>query len=292
MGVKELFPSSNTVLQGGVSMTQNATQTLIGGVSFTELSAVTTDYGRATKNEAIMAKLGMPYYDIDTGDRIMPRPNDYLCGFMTSGFGWSVQNNYEDLLPVTGIQSQVNKYMQGGGAVLNAMGINLPNMGNFDANRATGQTMLSLQQTIAIWLGMQKPTFSIGMLFFDGRGDESTSVTTAAYIIERALYPFVDGLGQSGTFNLTMQAPGKYIPATRNQNAQGNPNKIFGMSAEGLSKLHIGTFASFPEIICTGASFQFSDKMLNNGKPQWLNVTFNFTMWRQPTLADLVYRYQ
>ena len=287
MSVKDWF-NKDTVSQQATENVGDSLKTLTGGVSFTELSSVVTDYGKSSQNSAIMASVNLPYWDVNENQKKM---SGFIKGYMTSGFGWSIQNNYEDLLPVTGFQSTASKFLTGGGSVLGAFGVKMPTIGNFDLSQAQGMSVMSLQQTISIWTSMQKPTFNISILFFDGKGEDTTSVTTAAYIIERALYPKVEGLGSTGTFNLLMSAPGGYLPSIRNENNAGNPNKVFGLTAEGLARLHIGTFASFPEIICTGASFQFSDRMLNNGKPQWLNVTFNFTMWRQPTMSDLAYRY-
>lgn len=287
MSIKDLF-SKNTTIQQTAQATGDSITTLTGGIAFTELSSIVTDYGKSKQNSAITATIQLPYWDIEENQRKLSDP---IRGYMTSGFGWSIQNNYEDLLPVTGLQSTASKFLTGGGSVLGAFGVQMPKIKNFDLNRAQGMSVMSLQQTISIWTSMQKPTFNVSLLFFDGEGTDTSSVTSAAYIIERALYPKVEGLGSTGTFNLLMSAPGGYLPSIRNENNSGNPNKVFGLTAEGLARLHIGTFASFPEIICTGASFQFSDKMLNNGKPQWLNVTFNFTMWRQPTMGDLAFRY-
>lgn len=270
----------------------NETAKLYGVAEFVELSSVITDYGKSSKNSALMAHVNLPYWDAQDGTAKM---SGIISGYMTSGFGWNIQNTYEDLLPVTGLQQNLTRFAQGGsalvGAIQSATGWNLGGLGNL-AEEWSGKTIMSLQQTISVWMSMQKPNFNVSLLFFDGKGDSSTDVTSAAYIIERALYPKVgDTLDQSGTFNLTMNAPGGYKPAIRNDNNRGNANKTFGLTCEGLAQLTIGQFAFFPEVICTGASFQYSDRMLNNGKPQWLNVTLNFTMWRQPTLGDLAYRY-
>lgn len=267
-------------------------EVLQGFAELTELSSVTTDWGKASQNEALKATVKLPYWNPDTK---LVEYNNTVKGFLTAGFGWSIQNNFEDLLPVTGFQQGLTRFAQGGSAVVGALqsitGMDFGKVGDF-ANQMAGQTVMSLQQTISVWMNMQKPTFNISLLFFDGRGDDTTSVTTAAYMIERALYPLIgDTLDPSGTLNLTMLAPGGYKPSIRNDNKTGNPNKVFGLTCEGLGSLMIGNYALFPEIICTGGGFQFSDRMLNNGKPQWLNATLNFTMWKQPTLGELAFRY-
>lgn len=278
MSIKEL----------GEGVFQDIENNLVGGgVSF-GLVPLTTDYGKSSKNSALMGYVYLPYYDKNGHPQ---RSKEPLKGYLTSGFGWSITNNYEDLLPVSSSQQHLNRMTQGLGELANAVGFDVPSIGGFDLNQMPGKTFLSLQQTMSIWLGMQKPNFSVGLLFFDGKGDDSTAVTTAAYIAERALYPYVDPIGQSGVFNLTMGAPGGYMPGLRTNASDGNPNKTYGMTAEGLTTLQIGRYATFNDVICTGAQFAYSNIMLDNGNPQWLNITFNFITWKQPTLADLAYRY-
>ena len=253
--------------------------------TFTKLAPLTTDYGKASMNSAVMAELGMPYFNED-GERVTPKADNYLKGYMMQGFGWSVQNIYEDLLPLTGAQSTATRFMQGAGQFLNVIGVGnkLPFVQDMP-----GKALMSLQQTIAVWMGMKKPEFQITLLFFDSKGESTTDVTIAAHAIERALYPRVNNIAGSD-FSLTMNAPGGYIPYIRNPN--NTPNKTYSMSAEGLSVLHIGKFISFNEIICTGANMQFSNVMLENGKPQWMTATFNFILWKQPSLSDLKNRYK
>lgn len=263
--------ASNTRLTGGIT-------------SFVESAPLMTDYAKSSINNALMAVVSLPYFDIN--DNLWKRCS--LTGYMVEGFGWSIQNNYEDLLPVTDGQTTLNRVLQGAGAISKQLGLDNTELGD-TLGSFTGKTFISLQQTISIWTGMQKPNFSVQLLFFDAKGEPTTNVVSAAYMVERTLYPYIDNIGQSGNYNLTMTAPGRYLPTFRNES--GDINKTFSMTAEGTSSLKIGTFANFPDIILTGASFKFSDKMLDNGNPQWLNITFNFMMWRQPTLADLAYRY-
>lgn len=266
---------------------------LKSAVQYVNLNTVITDYAKATRNTAVMATLQMPYYN-EKGERVTPKIDKALKGFMTSGFGWSIQNNYEDLLSATSAQQTATKFLQGTGEFFSGLGGKVPEqlaplVGALSGGQ--GKAVTSIQQTMSVWLSMKKPEFQLSMLFFDGEGTSTTSVTNAAYIIERAQLPKIHTVSENSNLSLLMSAPGGYLPTFRNDNSDGNVNKTYGLSAEGTSRLVIGQFAQFPEIICTGASMQFSDKMLNNGKPQWLNVTFNFTMWRLPTLDDLNNRY-
>ena len=278
-------------LQGAVSQVVQGMQNLV------ELKTLVTDVDRSSKNEAIMAKLKLPYYipsrnGQEEGLVKIPDENDVICGYMMGGFGWSIENSYEDLLPMTSEQKAINQFTRGASLLSSILPSSMvPN--NSFLTSGTNKTLMSLQQTMSIWQGMKKPNFSLRLLFFDAEGSESSKVTRVAYITERALYPYVNQSLQLGSYNvnLTMQAPGGYRPLLRAGNTRGQTNRSYSMSAEGLGEVQIGTFMYFPEVICTGANMQYSDKMLNNGQPQWLEVTYNFTMWRQPVLEDLDIRY-
>ena len=265
----------NQVLEGFVDLNQ-----------FEELSPIVTDYGKASQNASIMATVGIPYYDIN-GDVIVPTDIDkhFLKGYLMSGFGWSVMNEYSDLLPQSQAQSDIENALRSLGMITGAMGKEnaLSSLQN--------KSMYSLLQTISIWHKMKKPEFDIQLMFFDGRGEANTSVTRASYILERAMYPRINRLGNNTSMNLTMSAPQGYKPMTRNGNNKGNINSTFGMSARGLTTLHIGTYLHFRDVICTGFSGQFSNNILNTGTPQWFTATLHFIHWKQPTLQDLQNRY-
>lgn len=259
------------------------------------LESIMTDYQKSTQNQALMAKVRLPFY-AETKDgfdgavqKWESETEGWLTGFMIGGFGWSIENEYEDLLPVTSAQKQVSKILQGGSLTMSM----LPDwlvQNNSVLLDGANKAMMSLQQTMSMWVGMKKPSFNLKLLFFDGEGSESTSVNLVSYIIERSQYPYIHNVQKSG-FNLFMSAPGGYRPLSRNDNNAGNPNKRYSLSAEGLAEVHIGMFMKFPELICTGASMNFSDIMLSNGKPQWVTVDLRFQVWRQQTLEDLKNRY-
>lgn len=260
--------------------------------SLMPLSAIVTDYQRSNQNVDLMATIKMPYYTMVDGrfDGSVSENPASLTGFMLSGFGWQLNNEFEDLLPATSDQKNLTKMLQGGSELFSMAPSEVMHEDNLMLTGAN-KAVMSLQQTMSIWVGSKKPTFSLSLMFFDSMGEATTDVTKAAQIIEYAMTPYINTISLGEGLNFLMQAPGGYRALARNPNNKGNCNRTYSVSAENTMEVIIGQYVYFPEVICTGVNMEFSQIILNNGKPQWLKATFSFSMWRQQVLEDIPSRY-
>ena len=299
------------LLKGEVSESVSGDQLNLVG------NKVVSDYVLSSRNPFVRTYLKLPYYkrnaqgqfDGSVESMSSDYTNDWICGFMTSGFGWSLSSEYDDMLRQTGAQQTMSKILQGGSAVIQALPSGMKSFIDRFANidmleSGTNKAMLSLQQTLSVWMGMKKPSFSIELLFFDGTGADkyagstngnsgSLNVTQIGYLSELAQMPYVVPAGQNSDFSLFMQAPGGYKPMCKNVNQEGAgaEGRRYNVSAENTAELVICGYIKFMDLICTGVNIQYSDVLLNSGSPQYARIRYDFMMCRQPVLEDLNWRY-
>jgi len=277
---------ANTTINEAKDDLKGAVQSMI------PLTSIVTDYQRSNQNIDLMATIKMPYYTVNKGkfDGSVSAEPATLTGFMLSGFGWQLTNTFEDLLPATSEQKELTRKLQGGSELFSMAPSEVIHGDNImlaGANKA----VMSLQQTMSIWVGSEKPKFSLSLLFFDSMGESTTDVTNAAQIIELAMTPYINTMSLGEGLNFLMQAPGGYRALARNSNIGGKVNRTYSVSAENTMEVIIGQYIYFPEVICTGVSLEYSNIILDTGKPQWLKANFSFSMWRQQVLEDIPTRY-
>ena len=177
-----------------------------------------------------------------------PYPKNTVKGFLRNDFNFTITSRYQSAFD-QGALGDISGAVNAGTSVANgALGTNIQNM--------QGKC---LDLTVANWLGTDKPTFSITMLFVSYKPE--INVINEVKKLMKGVLPF-KGMG-----NWSLNAPLKYAP----KGAAG---------ASGCWTVRIGNWFVGPFMIMTSVAPTYSKEVVKDGQPLYADVAVTFEPYR------------
>lgn len=199
----------------------------------------------------------------------LPSEGFSVTGFVTEELSGSGQANYSDLFETGGAES-LSKSLTQAGTLISALGIDKM----FGKDMSFPQIQLvTTQQTVAMYTGSSKPSFTIPMVFVALKPEINQNPEIRVKQLLRATHPGQKEVGDTGIKFL--KAPLGYFPSFKNGTARGTVS------------FSIGTWFRAMNMLITNVSYSFSKEITSLGFPLYAKVSIVFESYRILTAHEV-----
>jgi hypothetical protein len=189
------------------------------------------------------------------------KKDNRVIGITQQGITNSVNANYSS--PLVGqLQESLSNFMKQASVALNQLNYRSIPQAN----------VVNARQTVQIWTNTDDTSFSVSMLFLAIR--EGEDVVEEIMKLLRYVYP-------------QWSANGKEIKAPNEYTVTSAKGSRFGVTAKGTVSISVGQMFFAPQQIITSVSYEFSQRVLPNGRPMWATAQVTFRPFRVVDYKDV-----